>query len=247
MEQALCTLLDWDTNFFGQRIARLNTNYLKPEKIEEIDNWCVENKIDCLYFLAVSDDSLTVRLAEENAYRLQDVRMGFELELSKIKIEHPNLAPDFEFKIATSDDTDALIPFAQNAFIHSRFYNDPHFSNEQCDHLYEIWLRRSIEDAFADAVLMLTYQEQAATFISCSLDKQTVIGTIGLIGVAENMRGRQLGVSMVQSALNYFQQEGMQFAEVVTQARNIAAQRLYQKCGFRTKQTSLWYHKWFDS
>jgi dTDP-4-amino-4,6-dideoxy-D-galactose acyltransferase len=247
MEQALCTLLEWDTEFFGQRIARLNTSYLTPENVEIIDNFCAKNQIDCLYFLATSDDSLTIRLAEENAYRLQDVRMVFELELGKIKIERSNLAPNFELKTATLADTDSLVPFVQNAFIHSRFYNDPHFSSEQCDRLYETWLIRSIEGNFADTVLMLTYKGQAAAFISCSLDESTVTGTISLVGVAEKMRGQKLGVQMVNNALLYFQQQRMQSVEVVTQARNIAAQRLYQKCGFRTKQTSLWYHKWFNN
>ena len=31
---------------------------------------------------------------------------------------------------------------------------------------------------------------------------------------------------------------------VVTQGRNIRAQRLYQKNGFIIKSSEIWYHKW---
>jgi hypothetical protein len=33
--------------------------------------------------------------------------------------------------------------------------------------------------------------------------------------------------------------------QVITQGRNYAAQRLYQRAGFVTRKTELWYHKWF--
>jgi ribosomal protein S18 acetylase RimI-like enzyme len=33
---------------------------------------------------------------------------------------------------------------------------------------------------------------------------------------------------------------------VVTQGRNVAAQRLYQRAGFVTASTQLWYHRWLD-
>ena len=160
MALEICSLLEWDTEFFAYRIARLNLSQLKPENIALIDIWCEDNQIECLYFLADSDDALTTRLA--------------------------------------------------------------------------------------NTVIKLSYQDEALAFVSCTLDQERATGAISLIGVAENMRGRGLGLAMVQIALNYFRQEGMQFAEVVTQGPNIAAQRLYQKCGFRTKQTSLWYHKWFN-
>jgi hypothetical protein len=33
----------------------------------------------------------------------------------------------------------------------------------------------------------------------------------------------------------------------VTQGRNVAAQCLYQACGFRTALTQVVYHRWFES
>lgn len=245
MEEPLCTFLEWDTQFFGYRIARLNISQLREDRLVMINNWCAENEIDCLYFLASPDDPLTTRLAEDNAYRLQDVRMLFEYNLTQMELEQLRFPEHFEQKMATASDIENLIPFVQNAFTHTRFYYDTHFTVEQCNHLYETWLVRSIKEDFANMVMKVSYQGQAAAFISCSLNQETEIGSIGLIGVAENMRGMQLGFYMIQNSFTYFQQQGMKYVQVVTQARNISAQRLYQKCGFRTKQIGLWYHKWF--
>jgi hypothetical protein len=32
---------------------------------------------------------------------------------------------------------------------------------------------------------------------------------------------------------------------VVTQGRNRGAQRLYQQCGFLSRDLQLWHHKWY--
>jgi hypothetical protein len=40
---------------------------------------------------------------------------------------------------------------------------------------------------------------------------------------------------------------GAQDVAVVTQGRNGAAQRLYQRCGFVTHALDLWYHKWYST
>ena len=47
-----------------------------------------------------------------------------------------------------------------------------------------------------------------------------------------------------ESALDWFATQGVEKVTVVTQGRNGAAQRLYQRCGFVTGSIHLWYHKW---
>jgi ribosomal protein S18 acetylase RimI-like enzyme len=40
---------------------------------------------------------------------------------------------------------------------------------------------------------------------------------------------------------------GVQRVSVVTQGRNVAAQKLYQSCGFTTCSVQLWYHWWLEA
>jgi dTDP-4-amino-4,6-dideoxy-D-galactose acyltransferase len=69
-------------------------------------------------------------------------------------------------------------------------------------------------------------------------------GSIGLVGVAEAARGRGLGGRLVAAALGWFAGQGVERVEVVTQGRNVAAQRLYQAHGFRTRRVEVSFHRW---
>ena len=51
--------------------------------------------------------------------------------------------------------------------------------------------------------------------------------------------------ALIAAALDWCEAEGAEEVAVVTQGRNVAAQRLYQRCGFVTQRLELWYHKWF--
>ncbi len=79
-----CDLLEWDSNFFGFRIGRVRENILTESLIGRVDDWSVNNKIRCLYFLADSDSPETTHLAEAHDFHLADVRMTFEHRLKTL-------------------------------------------------------------------------------------------------------------------------------------------------------------------
>lgn len=241
----LCAFLEWDTKFFNRRIARVIPNVMTHLQAQKIHEWCIKNDIECIYFLANSNDMATVRVAEDNHYRQVDVRVTYEVLLNNVNL-NARLNSPFILDDVSHLDIDDMLDMIDNAFEHTRFYFDPNFSEEQCNNLYKTWLIRSIEEDFADRVFVIRKDGQPQAFVTCQLNRETNVGSIGLIGVAEFARGQQLAPFLIDSALKYFQEIEMKRAEVVTQARNISANRLYQKCGFRTKNTYLWYHKWFN-
>jgi dTDP-4-amino-4,6-dideoxy-D-galactose acyltransferase len=65
-----------------------------------------------------------------------------------------------------------------------------------------------------------------------------------LVGVSEKARGRGLGRELLINAIRWFSAEGVEVVTVVTQGRNVGAQRLYQRCGFTTRSAELWFHRW---
>jgi ribosomal protein S18 acetylase RimI-like enzyme len=71
------------------------------------------------------------------------------------------------------------------------------------------------------------------------------VGSIGLFAVAQEFRRKSLGRQLVAAALEYFRHNGLAQATVVTQGRNLASQRIYQRCGFLAESVQLWYHCWF--
>jgi GNAT superfamily N-acetyltransferase len=110
--------------------------------------------------------------------------------------------------------------------------------------LYDIWIQRSCE-GWADIVHVADLEGEPVGFISCHLDAALARGRIGLVGVSSLVQGRGIGSELVRSAMRWFAEQGAKHVEVATQGRNRAAQRLYEREGFRLQQLRLWYHKWY--
>lgn len=237
----LCSLLDWDSAFFGVTIARLNRDQLDIRTVAQVMDWCREKRVSCLYFLADGADSETLRQAEGNGFHLTDIRMTYERSLSGLT-ERPAQDPDI--RMAVPQDLPALRAMTGSAYRDSRFYYDGHFSQAACDRLYEIWIEKSLA-GYAQAVLVKGPPGQPEGFVTCDALLPDAKGKIGLVGVSSRTRGRGVGQALVLASLDWFAGQGLKTAQVVTQGRNIPAQRLYQKCGFLTSEVKLWYHRWF--
>lgn len=236
-DQALCRFLEWDSDFFGVRVARAQVSRLAPDTASALLDWCRANAIDLLYFLADSDDPPTIRLAEDHGFRLVDLRVTLDRTL-----QVPAHAPQYAVRTAQPGDLPALRAMARAGFRQSRFYADPHIPAGRAGALYEIWVEKRLNEP-TSRVLVVDTDGEAAGFITCLFDGAD--GAIDLFSVGEAARGRGIGQALVQGALAWFGEQGAQRASVVTQGRNIAAQRLYQRCGFVTRAVQLWYHRWF--
>jgi dTDP-4-amino-4,6-dideoxy-D-galactose acyltransferase len=136
-----------------------------------------------------------------------------------------------------------LSDIAAASHFHTRFYADGRFPRERCDALYRAWIERSCRGS-ADGVLVADQGGEPAGYVACHLHPNET-GSIGLMAVAEGHRGLKLGTQLVQAALQFFREHGSSRALVVTQGRNVDAQRLYQRCGFVTESMLLYYHRWF--
>ena len=239
-DAAPCRLLDWDSEFFARRIARLDGSRLTPELAAHALTWSKRHGVDCLYFLADSDDPDTVRLAEDHRFRQVDVRVTLRTRLDE-KTAGASQSVTRPFAPA---DVPALRALARVSHRDSRFYADPRFARPRCDDLYETWIDNSCR-GYADAVLVAQAGGVAVGYVSCHLGEEAT-GQIGLFAVDTAHRGRGLGAALVTAALGWFAARGARDVTVVTQGRNVAAQRLYQRGGFATHAVQLWYHKWLS-
>ena len=253
----VCEYLSWDSEFFGLRIGRVNGDRLTPETAPAISEWCEANSIDCLYFLAGSGDPESVRLAERQGFRLVDIRVTLVRgQGSGVRGQGPGAGPAGgtvldprdrrelipNIRSARPEDIPALRAIAGVSHHDTRFYSDPNFPPARRDALYETWIEKSCH-GYADAVLVAELDGTAVGYITCKLPGGGE-GQIGLVGVGPEHQGRGLGRGLVEASLRWFAEHGAPRVTVVTQGRNIAAQRLYQRCGFVTQSVQLWYHLW---
>jgi len=237
-----CQHLEWDTRFFGVETARVLADTLTPDHAAAIDQWCASRQTKFLYFLARPDDPHTIRLAQQGGYMLTDVRMTFEQPLSADTPTKPTpcVGPFQE------PDLPALRRIARTSFTDGRFYADPHIPRAKCDELYDLWITKSTGEDSSGVLVARHDDGRAIGFVTCDVDPSTRWGSIGLLGVDESARGRGVGRALTDAALAWATRSRLPGITVITQGRNVAAQRLYQRCGFVTRSVRLYYHKWYD-
>jgi GNAT superfamily N-acetyltransferase len=241
-----CQFLDWDTGFFGSRIARLNGRRLTPDFLNLALAWCVDQAIDCLYFLADSDDPQTVWLAEESQFHLVEVRYTLERSLKDWDPDtRPRAGEDVFIRETLPEDIPILQEIARSSYIDSRFYFDPHFSQKKWGAYYATWVKKSCEGG-ADLALSAVKDGEVVGYITGLIDRENNEGIYELTGVKESARRSGVGQELFRSGLDWYVRQEVGSIWVATQGRNVATQRMIQRHAFLSKSCLLYYHKWFE-
>lgn len=225
--------LEWDSDFFGIPIGRVSGfdgESLKAA-VEEAD----AGGIRCLYLLCPAADLSQLHTSLSLGFLPYDVRvelsraMGDEQTRSEVVRE------------ARGEDEEALLSLAGDRMRDTRFWADEHFPRERVRALYEEWLRRGLSTFPLRRTLVIG---EAEGFITCHFDAENGVGRIELIAVAQGREGAELSDALVEGANCAFAAGGLARATVATQGRNVAAQRLYQRNGYRTSGLDIWLHRW---
>ena len=242
---APCQFLDWDTEFFGHRIARLNGTRLEPEFLQSALDWCRAQAIECLYFLAESDDPQTVWLAQEHHFNLVEIRFTLERSLKDWDPDtRPRAADDVLIRFAEPGDIPVFQDIARTSYIDSRYYFDKNFSEENWQTYYATWIRKSCTGG-ADLALAAVKDGEVIGYITGLVDKENNTGIYELTGVRESARRSGVGQELFRSGLDWYVCNNVLSIWVATQGRNVTTQRMIQRHGFLTKSCQLYYHKWF--
>lgn len=247
-DAAPCELLAWDTDFFRCRIACVCGDTLGPEQALQIDDWSRSHRIQCLYFLSRADDPATIRTAGQHGFALVDIRVTFECVLERSpEPARPSLPAGVGLRPARPGDLTGLQAIARTAHTATRFFNDPHFPRQQVEDLYSTWIAREVQGRAQTVLVAASAAQTPLGYVSCHRDPVRQHGLIGLVGVSAEVRGKGIGRNLVLAALDWLGGQGTRAVTVVTQGNNLAAQRLYQQCGFLSRDLQLWYHKWYPN
>ncbi|RME69466.1 MAG: GNAT family N-acetyltransferase [Chloroflexi bacterium] len=237
--------LPWDSEFFGLPIGKITVCQLDSDHAEKVLAEAERQGLACLYFQANPDDPETVTTAERYGFHLVDVRVVLEHPFDNRPAPVPrypvpsNLVIDSprQDEIPRLQDISAQISFT------SRYQFDSGFGPVQSERLYRLWIEKACH-GYADVVFVARWgvSGEAVGLITCTLDGDTA--HIQLAGVDTAHRRSGVGTGLVQAALDWARGQDVRQMQVVTQARNVGAQRLYQQMGFFTREMTLYYHKW---
>jgi dTDP-4-amino-4,6-dideoxy-D-galactose acyltransferase len=240
-----CQLLEWDTDFFGFRIACVCAHRIDKIQLESILHWCAVHRIECLYFLADPNDYRTIRMAEAGKFLLVDVRVEM---MRRFECNRPiclHQSDRFAGIVRAHEDRDVelLKDISRNSITQTRFLMDSGFPVNLSREMYATWIEQSCKDVL-QRVFVAEEEEQPVGFVTCRVDSTVRQGIIGLMSVSSDRFGKGIGARLMAFALDWFTSQGVQMVKVVTQGTNIPAIRFYEKCGFATESLKLWYHWW---
>lgn len=95
---------------------------------------------------------------------------------------------------------------------------------------------RHIDDdvqANADGIFVAEVNAQIVGYITSRIDYDTKIGSIPNLGVLPEFRGKGIGRRLIETAVQYARNRGMDYVRIETLAQNPIGQYLYPSCGFQ--------------
>ncbi len=226
------TLLTWDTDFFGVRVARIFAS--SAAQVPEACAFLDEERIQLCYALVPCANVEVVEALQANGFLFRDVRVEL--------VMHDWAPPGAQSEVrdATQADMPSLLALATVAHENTRFFKEPSLNRERCGALYHRWLERSFEEP-THQVLTVDKDGTVAGYITLVLDGQSA--ELGLLAVDARFRRRGVARELLNGALARARASNVRQVSVVTQGDNIAALRLYEQAGFTTHSVNLWLHR----
>lgn len=227
----LVEILEWDSEFFGIKIGRVapGAGDVSAAAAEADARGCV-----CTYLLLPAGDAEHLIAAQRLGFTVIDVRI--ELSAPRVAVADPAHG----CRLADPDiDAGWLASVASRRFTDSRFSIDPGFGHDAAGRMFEAWIARGLAGGQRQVIVL----DDRAGFVICGNDESVPEGVIELIATSGTaVRGS--GSRLVSGAHEWFLEQRLSSASVVTQAANVAALRLYEKAGYRVRRSDIWLHRW---
>lgn len=228
-------VLEWDTNFFGFGVCKLQVEHAS----------CVEQAVAraraagmrLAYWFVDPADADAPRMAKAIGATLVDQKVTYLSELARAT----PAALDARIERAT-EVSGQLRALAIQSGQHSRYKIDPNFGQDAFERMYTIWLERAVDGAIAREVLVYREGGRELGFVTAGVKNGRA--NIGLIAVDAGARSKGIGVHLVNAALSKAKQWGVDQMDVVTQKDNGGACRFYERCGFTQEKVEHIYHVW---
>ena len=233
--------LEWDSDFFNFKISYLSCRHLTENVIHHMYDFIETEKIKLVEYLCNCHDRRSVVLAEKNQFHFTDIRITLEREITvktQVKLE-----PQFSIYLADPKHINELKLISCNIYKDSRYYFDGKFDTRKISEFYQSWIEKAVLGTFDHECHTMFHNDTPVGFCTIRYYPSNT-AQIGLFGISDKYQGKGLALKLIHSVINKLQEKSIKKIYVVTQGRNYAAQRLYQKAGFLTRSTELWYHKW---
>jgi ribosomal protein S18 acetylase RimI-like enzyme len=246
--------LAWDSAQFGFPAARIDllaaggnrsdSAVIKRNLVSETVLACGNRGIRHITARVDAADLTSSEALGRNNFDLIDGIQTFSLRIP-LAATFQTERHGFDLRLFRESDLPQVRELARTAYIHDRFHADSALDTETADRVNETWVMNSCLGHIADAVIIASSGDRVLGYVTCRIDKEATrvlgigCGEIGMVATTAASRNSGVASAATMAALEWFSLQGVSFVEVGTQLRNIAAARLYERCGFRLAAASL--------
>ncbi len=231
------TPVPFDSDLFGIRVFRADDLTLGDDL----------SGCDLLYVF--TPRTLPPEVLARHGGSLMDLRRVYERRFPA-PITLPD-SPARGLSFATLDErplregeVERLVDLCLESGIHSRYFRDPRIPREWYRRMYRAWMTNSLKGLVAYGIMTARLHGTLQGFITMQ-EKGPATTNLSLVGVAEGLRGRGIGTSLLIATLNHVvnvKQHAV--VTVVTHGHSEALCRFYERQGFRLAESQNVYHCW---
>jgi dTDP-4-amino-4,6-dideoxy-D-galactose acyltransferase len=234
-------LLDVDSEVFGFPVAKILPDKLSPGELEQVISRLKDKGIRLVFWASNPNDKKSQQAARLCHGFLADRKVTFVINIGQLPVPPTGTGWEIE-EYAEALPCAELENLAIQVGRNSRFGADPRIPEDKFIDLYKLWIRNSVNGQVADAVFVVRQSGRVVGMVTVGAADGR--GSIGLFAVDPLLRRKNLGISLVRAAQEWARRKGFRFAQVITQGKNIAACRLYKKCGYSIDKIEYFYHFW---
>ncbi|SFN51496.1 dTDP-4-amino-4,6-dideoxy-D-galactose acyltransferase [Izhakiella capsodis] len=219
--------LNWESEFFGLHCGRLLLEGdIALAALPMDDYQLIQAKVS-------AERSAELDALGDVGFRLVEGEMDFAFSSDCA------IRPD-GIKIARSENIPALSAVAGQLFVQSRF-RQPWFKPEDSGRFYARWIENAVRGIYDhQCLLALNETGEIAGFVSLRrLDDGSA--RVGLL--AALTPGQGTGKRLVSAALDWARAQRLTTLRVATQISNLAAMRLYTRCGGVPESAAWWLYR----
>lgn len=227
--------LDWDSAFFGLRIAKAEVDSQVGMDDIEQQIGLLRQQYDLIYVFAHHP----IMISRGDPV-LVDEKLVYSAKTHKVSVTRDQHIVEYKQGMVSEQ----LLNLALESGVYSRFRVDSRLPAGSYERLYTRWIEQSVNHTIATEVFCYMLDETPLGLITLKRDAD--VGDIGLVATDQEYRGRGIGKAMIAYVMDYAHRCGCNAINVTTQFNNLAARRLYESSGMQIKQTTYVWHWWLS-
>ncbi|MDT0677443.1 GNAT family N-acetyltransferase [Autumnicola musiva] len=230
-------ILDWDSDFFGFKVAKINKGLLLEEASENCFKSLYKNEINLGYFF--SNSPIDQSILNNDFYNIILVHKRIPLVKTIIKDcgFDPNISI-YKDKYPSED----MIHLAQLAGSYSRFGVDPNISHDKFNDLFKTWIINSVNKKIASDVLVFKKDDKIIGLATIKIEKGVMYTP--LFAVKRKYEGIGVSFSLMRAIETIAFRNDCSTIIGGTQEVNIKALKVYERFGLVPQEPEYIYHLW---